>query len=39
VAAGVPTRSELEDAALDLLLRGRLAHPDVNRPLILSDAA
>ncbi|MDQ3609291.1 MAG: endonuclease domain-containing protein [Actinomycetota bacterium] len=36
VAAGVPTRSELEDATLDLLLRGGLAHPDVNRPLILS---
>jgi len=36
VAAGVPTRSELEDAALDLLLRGGLAHPDVNRPLTLS---
>ena len=36
MAAGVPTRSELEDAALDLLLRGGLAHPDVNRPLTLS---
>ncbi|MCP9490046.1 MAG: endonuclease domain-containing protein [Solirubrobacteraceae bacterium MAG38_C4-C5] len=36
VAAGVPTRSEQEDATLDLLLGGGLAHPDVNRPLILS---
>ena len=28
-----PTRSELEDAVLDLLLHGGLAHPDVNVPL------
>ena len=28
-----PTRSELEDAVLDLILRGGLAHPDVNVPL------
>jgi very-short-patch-repair endonuclease len=34
VATGpAPTRSELEDAVLDLMLRGGLAHPDVNRPL------
>src|SRR5215213_635264 len=30
-----PTRSELEDVVLDLLLRGGLAHPDVNVPLWL----
>jgi very-short-patch-repair endonuclease len=30
-----PTRSELEDVVLDLILRGGLAHPDVNRPLIV----
>lgn len=36
VAAGVPTRSELEDATLDLLLRGGLAHPDVNVALVLA---
>ena len=30
-----PTRSDLEDAVLDLLLRGGLAHPDVNVPLWL----
>jgi hypothetical protein len=30
-----PTRSELEDVVLELLLRGGLAHPDVNVPLIL----
>lgn len=36
VAAGVPTRSELEDAALDVLLRGGLAHPDVNVALVLA---
>jgi hypothetical protein len=28
-----PTRSELEDVVLDLILRGGLAHPDVNVPL------
>ena len=31
-----PTRSELEDALLDLLLRGGLAHPDVNVALVLA---
>jgi hypothetical protein len=37
VATGpAPTRSELEDAALDLLLRGGFAHPDVNVALILA---
>ena len=36
VATGpAPTRSELEDAVLDLLLRGGLAHPAVNQPLVL----
>lgn len=30
-----PTRSELEDVVLDLILRGGLAHPDVNVPLVL----
>lgn len=36
IAAGpAPTRSELEDVVLDLLLAGGLAHPDVNAPLIL----
>jgi very-short-patch-repair endonuclease len=34
VATGpAPTRSELEDVVLDLMLRGGLAHPDVNKPL------
>jgi hypothetical protein len=34
VASGpAPTRSELEDVVLDLILRGGLAHPDVNVPL------
>jgi very-short-patch-repair endonuclease len=28
-----PTRSELEDAVLDLILAGGFQHPDVNRPL------
>jgi hypothetical protein len=37
VAKGpAPTRSELEDVVLDLLLRGGLAHPDVNVPLRLA---
>jgi hypothetical protein len=31
-----PTRSELEDAVLDLLLRGGFAHPLVNAPLYLA---
>ncbi|MGH2948000.1 MAG: endonuclease domain-containing protein [Solirubrobacteraceae bacterium] len=36
VATGTaPTRSELEDAVLDLMLDGGLAHPDVNVPLVL----
>jgi very-short-patch-repair endonuclease len=36
VATGpAPTRSELEDTVLDLLLRGGLVHPDVNSALIL----
>jgi very-short-patch-repair endonuclease len=30
-----PTRSELEDVVLDLILRGGLAHPRVNAPLVL----
>jgi very-short-patch-repair endonuclease len=30
-----PTRSELEDVVLDLILSGGFEHPDVNRPLIL----
>ena len=34
IATGpAPTRSELEDAVLDLILRGGLAHPQVNEPL------
>jgi len=37
VATGpAPTRSELEDALLDLILRASLQHPDVNAPLILA---
>jgi very-short-patch-repair endonuclease len=37
IATGpAPTRSELEDATLDLMLRGGLAHPDVNVALRLS---
>jgi very-short-patch-repair endonuclease len=31
-----PTRSELEDAVLDLILAGGFRHPDVNRSLSLS---
>ena len=31
-----PTRSELEDAVLDLMLRGGLVHPQVNEALRLS---
>jgi very-short-patch-repair endonuclease len=30
-----PTRSELEDAVLDLVLAGGLRHPNVNRPLTI----
>jgi very-short-patch-repair endonuclease len=34
IATGpAPTRSELENVVLDLLLDGGFAHPDVNRPL------
>ncbi len=34
VATGpAPTRSELEDVVLDLMLRGGLKHPDVNVPI------
>jgi Protein of unknown function (DUF559) len=37
IATGpAPTRSELEDATLDLVLRGGLTHPDVNVALWLS---
>jgi very-short-patch-repair endonuclease len=37
VATGpAPTRSELEDAVLDLMLRGGLAHPAVNVPLVVA---
>jgi very-short-patch-repair endonuclease len=36
VATGpAPTRSELEDVVLDLILRGGLVHPRVNVPLVL----
>jgi very-short-patch-repair endonuclease len=36
VASGpAPTRTELEDVVLDLILHGGLAHPDVNRPLVI----
>ena len=37
IATGpAPTRSELEDVVLDLILRGGLVHPDVNVPLLVS---
>jgi len=37
IATGpAPTRSELEDVVLDMLLRGGLPHPDVNKPLFRS---
>jgi very-short-patch-repair endonuclease len=37
VATGpAPTRSELEDTVLDLMVDGGLAHPDVNRPLVVA---
>jgi predicted transcriptional regulator of viral defense system len=32
-----PTRSELEDVVLDLILAGGFAHPDVNVPLIVQE--
>jgi hypothetical protein len=36
IATGAaPTQSELEDAVLDLILRGGFAHPAVNEPLFL----
>jgi very-short-patch-repair endonuclease len=31
-----PTRSELEDTVLDLMLAGGFQHPDVNRPLTIN---
>ena len=31
-----PTRSELEDTVLDLILAGGFQHPDVNRPLTIN---
>lgn len=37
VATGpAPTRSELEDVVLDLLLRGGFPHPEVNVPLVVA---
>jgi very-short-patch-repair endonuclease len=37
VATGpAPTRSELEDAVLDLMLRGGHVHPDVNVPYVVA---
>jgi hypothetical protein len=34
IATGpAPTRSELEDVVLDVLLRGGLPHPEINKPL------
>lgn len=37
IATGpAPTRSELEDVVLELILRGGLAHPDVNVPIVLA---
>jgi len=37
IATGAaPTQSELEDAVLDLVLRGGFAHPSVNAPLYLA---
>jgi hypothetical protein len=36
IASGpAPTRSELEDVVLDLMLAGGLEHPDVNVPLLI----
>lgn len=36
IAAGpAPTRSVLEDVVLDLILAAGIAHPDVNRPLLV----
>ncbi len=37
IATGpAPTRSELEDVVLDLIIRGGLAHPEVNVPLMVA---
>ena len=37
IATGpAPTRSELEDVVLDLILRGGLRHPDVNVPMTIA---
>jgi hypothetical protein len=37
VATGpAPTRTELEDIVLDMILSGGMAHPDVNVPLVLA---
>jgi hypothetical protein len=36
VTGPAPTRSELEDVVLDLILRGGFDHPQVNVPMILS---
>jgi very-short-patch-repair endonuclease len=37
IATGpAPTRTELEDAVLDLILRGGLAHPRVNAPMVVA---
>lgn len=34
--APAPTRTVLEDVVLDVLLAGGLAHPDVNRPIVVA---
>jgi len=36
LATAAPTRSELEDVVLDLIVDAGLARPDVNRPLLLA---
>ena len=37
IATGpAPTRSELEDVVLDLILHGGFQHPDVNKPMVLN---
>ena len=36
VTGPAPTRSELEDVVLDLILGAGLAHPDVNVPIVLA---
>jgi very-short-patch-repair endonuclease len=35
-ASAAPTKSERESDVLDVILDGGLAHPDVNRPLIVA---